>query len=183
LEYEQTESIVLDVYGILSGAAILSIGYDMVDRRKDLAINKAILCEMGSYKTAEDFVEKMLMKHLDKKILCSSTVVGGQLLEQLEVVAPFSSAMDKGLKKDPDYESITINLKTYLESTGAGGNSIVRIYRNIPYNNSLNTLYNMYYVPYGILHLNFDILLSYSLSNEPKCFLHNRKLLVQTEQE
>jgi hypothetical protein len=26
----------------------------------------------------------------------------------------------------------------------------VRIYRNIPYNNSLNTLYNMYYVPYGI---------------------------------
>jgi hypothetical protein len=61
LEYEQTESIVLDVYGILSGAATLSIGYDMVDRRKDLAINKAILCEMGSYKTAEDFVEKLLM--------------------------------------------------------------------------------------------------------------------------
>jgi RNase H-like domain found in reverse transcriptase len=28
--------------------------------------------------------------------------------------------------------------------------TLVRIYRNIPYNNSLNTLYNMYYVPYGI---------------------------------
>jgi hypothetical protein len=27
---------------------------------------------------------------------------------------------------------------------------LVRIYRNIPYNNSLNALYDMNYVPYGI---------------------------------
>jgi hypothetical protein len=123
-KYKQVELIVLAVNGILTGSAPGSAGYDMVDREKVLVVNKAMLCEMGSYKTAGDFETKFLMKNLEQKTLCSSTVVGRQLLKQLELVAPFSSAMEKEFKKDPNYKSITSTLKTYLRSTGAGVNSI-----------------------------------------------------------
>jgi hypothetical protein len=55
------------------------------------------------------------MKHLDQKTFCSSTVVGRQSLKQLELVGPFSSAMER---------EFTSNSKIYLESTGAEVNSI-----------------------------------------------------------
>jgi hypothetical protein len=75
------------------------------------------------YIQAEDWVKKMLLKNIDKKVLRSSCV-GKAFLQQLELVAPFSSAMDKECKKDPNYKSITCNLKTYLQSTGTKVNSI-----------------------------------------------------------
>jgi hypothetical protein len=67
------------------------------------------------------------MKHLEQKTICSSTIVGRQLLKQLELVAPFSSAMEKEFKKDPNYRSITSTLKTCLRSTGAVVNSTCNI--------------------------------------------------------
>lgn len=123
--YQLTEAIALGVNGLLTGAAPDGFGFDTVDRSKVLSIIKAMMLEMGSYKTADDFVKKFLMKHIDQKASCSSTaVIGRGLLKQLELVAPFSSAMDKEFKKDPKYKSITSNLKAFLQSTGKGVNSI-----------------------------------------------------------
>jgi hypothetical protein len=63
------------------------------------------------------------------------------LLNQLEKKCSFLvDLLTDNYVKWSVLESITTVLKLYS----------VRIYRNIPYNNSLNTLYNMYYVPYGI---------------------------------
>ena len=124
--YQLIELVVLGKNGILTGAAPDGIGFDTVDRPKILAIMKAMLLEMGSYKTADDFVKRFLFKHIDQKAGCSSSssVIGQGFLQQLELVAPFSSAMDKEFKKDPNYSSITSNLKTFLQSTGKGVNSI-----------------------------------------------------------
>jgi hypothetical protein len=47
-KYKQVELIVFAVNGILTGSAPGSAGYDIVDREKVLAVNKAMLCEMGS---------------------------------------------------------------------------------------------------------------------------------------
>jgi hypothetical protein len=109
--------------GLLAGAAPNSSGFDTTgDRPKVLTIVKAILREWSSYKTADDVIKKCLMKHIDPKLLRSSGV-GKSFLKQLELVAPFSCAMEKEFKKDKSYESITSSLTTFLDSTGAG-NSI-----------------------------------------------------------
>jgi hypothetical protein len=122
--YNRIETVGLAVNGVLTGPSSLSGGFDAAgDRKKVLAIHKAMLLEWGTYKTADDWAKKMLMKNIDKKVLCSSGV-GKAFLQQLELVSPFSYAMDKEFKKDTNYKSITSNLKTYLQSTGKGVNSI-----------------------------------------------------------
>jgi hypothetical protein len=124
--YQLTEGVALSVNGVMTGSAPNGLGFDTVDRAKILSILKAMLLEMGSYKTADAFVKKFLMKHIDQKAGCSSSssVVGRGLLKQLELVAPFSYAMEKEFVKDPYFKSITSNLKTFLQSTGKGVNSI-----------------------------------------------------------
>jgi hypothetical protein len=124
LVYTRIEGGGLAVNGLLAGAAPNSSGFDTTgDRPKVLAIVTAILREWGTYKTADDVVKKLLMKHIDQKSLRVSGV-GRSFLKQLELVAPFSCAMEKEFKKDPAYKSITSSLKTFLDSTGAG-NAIV----------------------------------------------------------
>lgn len=122
--YTRIETVGLAVNGVLTGPSTLSPGFDVAgDRAKVLAIHKAMLLEFGTYKSAENWAKKMVLKHIDQNALCSSGV-GKAFLKQLELVAPFSSAMDREFKKDPNYKSITSSLKAYLQSTGKGVNSI-----------------------------------------------------------
>ena len=123
LVYTRIQGGGLAVNGLLAGAAPNSSGFDMTgDRPKVLGIVTAILREWCTYKTADDVVKKLLMKHIDQKSVRSSGV-GRSFLKQLELVAPFSRAMEKEFKKDSKFDSITCALKTFLDSTGTG-NSI-----------------------------------------------------------
>lgn len=126
--YKVIEEFMLGVNGILAGSAPDGFGFDTVDRPKTLSIVKAMLVEMGSYKTARGFVKKFLMKHIDQKESCfcfsSSSVIGRGFLQQVDLVAPFSADMEKEIKKDPNYKSITSALKTFLQATGKEVNSI-----------------------------------------------------------
>jgi DNA polymerase III psi subunit len=121
--YTQIETVAFAVNGVLTGSAPTSSGFDMTDRDKVLAINKAMLKEMGKYKTSDDYVKKFLMKNIDQASL-STNGVGKAILRQAELVAPYSAAMEVEFKKDPDYKSITSALKAFLASTGTKVNSI-----------------------------------------------------------
>ena len=121
--YTQIENVAFAVDGVLTGSAPTSSGFDMVDRAKVLAIDKAMLKEMGKYKTSEEYVKKFLMKNIDQSSL-KTNGVGRAILRQAELVAPYSAAMEVEFKKDPNYKSITSNLKAFLASTGTRVNSI-----------------------------------------------------------
>lgn len=119
----EVERVVFSAAGALAGTSSTSYGYDTVDRVKILAVNKAMVCEWGSYKTASDFVKKFLFKNINSKTFCTSNI-GKALLKQLDLVSPFSCAMEKEFKKDKNFKSITSALKGFLKSTGAGVSSI-----------------------------------------------------------
>lgn len=121
--YTQIETVALAVDGVLTGSAPKSSGFDMVDRYKVLMINKAMLKEMGKYKTSDEYVKKFLMKNIDPTSL-STNGVGKAILRQAELVGPYSAAMETEFKKDPNYNTITTALKTFLQSTGIKVNSI-----------------------------------------------------------
>ena len=122
-KYMQVETILLNKNGFLTGSAPLSSGFNTIDRATILNILKAILCEWGTYKTADQFVKKFLLANISPKALCGSGIATA-LLRQVELISPYANAMDKEFKKDPEYKTINSNLKSYLRQTGTGVSSI-----------------------------------------------------------
>ena len=124
-KYKQVEQLILSPTGFLTGTAPYSLGYNTQDRAKVLAINKVMISEWGTYKTADQFVKKFLLKNIlpRKDCICSSGL-GKSFLKEVALVSPFASSMDKEFQKDPNYKTITATLTKYLEDTGAGVSSI-----------------------------------------------------------
>jgi hypothetical protein len=124
-KYTQVEAIILSAVGFLTGSAPSSSGYNAQDRTKILAINKAMLCEWGQYKTADQYVKRFLFKNISPRsqALCVSGM-GRSFLRQVALIAPFAKDMETEFQKDPNYNTITNNLGSYLNSTGTGVSSI-----------------------------------------------------------
>lgn len=124
-KYMQVETIILSAVGFLTGSAPYSSGYNAQDRSKILSINKAMLCEWGQYKTADQYVKRFLFKNIAQRsqALCVSGM-GKSFLRQVALIAPFAKDMEAEFKKDPNYKTITSNLESYLQQTGTGVSSI-----------------------------------------------------------
>jgi hypothetical protein len=122
-KYTQVESLVLAEDGFLPGSAPDCSGYDTADRDKILSLNKEMLSEWGTYKTADKFVKKFLLGNISPKALCGSGIATA-LLNQVALISPYANAMEKEFKKDDNFKSITSNLKKYLQLTGTGVSSI-----------------------------------------------------------
>ena len=122
-KYTQVEIYVLAVNGILAGSAPDCSGYDTADREKLLSLNKDMLSEWGTYKTADKFVKKFILGNISPKALCGSGIATA-LLNQVALISPYANAMEKEFKKDSNFKSITSNLKKYLQLTGDGVSSI-----------------------------------------------------------
>ena len=122
-KYMQVETIILSKNGFITGSAPASSGFNAVNRTKILEIIKAMLCEWGTFKTADQFVKKFLLANISPKALCGSGIATA-LLRQVELIGPYANAMEKEFKKDPNYKTIQSNLKSYLLQTGTGVSSI-----------------------------------------------------------
>ena len=122
-KYMQVETIILSKNGFITGSASASSGFNAINRTRILEIIKAMLCEWGSYKTADQFVKKFLLGNISPKAMCGSGIATA-LLRQVELIGPYANAMDKEFKKDPNYKTINANLKSYLLQTGTGVSSI-----------------------------------------------------------
>ena len=122
-KYTQVEIYVLAADGILAGSAPDCSGYDTADREKLLSLNKDMLSEWGTYKTADKFVKKFILGNISPKALCGSGIATA-LLNQVALISPYANAMEKEFKKDSNFKSITSNLKKYLQLTGDGVSSI-----------------------------------------------------------
>ena len=119
----QVEALVFSAFGFLTGSAPNSTGYDTQDREKILAINKVMFTEWGTYKTADQYVKKFLLKNISPKAL-SNCDIGVSLRKQVELIRPYANAMDKEFKKDPNYKTINSDLESYLQQTGTNVSSI-----------------------------------------------------------
>lgn len=116
-KYMQVETLILSKTGFLTGSAPLSSGFNAIDRDTILDILKSMLMEWGSYKTADQFVKKFLLNNISCKTL-SNAGIATALLKQVDLIQPYASALEKEFKKDPNYKTITSNLKKYFKLTG-----------------------------------------------------------------
>lgn len=116
-KYMQVETLILSKTGFLTGSAPLSSGFNAIDRDGILAILKSMLMEWGSYKTADQFVKKFMLSNISCKTL-SNAGIATALLKQVDLIQPYASALEKEFKKDPNYKTITSNLKKYFKLVG-----------------------------------------------------------------
>ena len=122
-KYTQVESLVLATDGFLAGSAPNCSGYDTSNREKLLSLNKQMLTEWGTYKTADKFVKKFILGNISQKSLCGSGIATA-LLKQAALISPYANAMEKEFRQDSNFKSITSSLKRYLQLTGDGVSSI-----------------------------------------------------------
>jgi hypothetical protein len=116
-KYMQVETLILSKTGFLTGSAPLSSGFNAIDRDTILDILKSMLMEWGSYKTADQFVKKFLLNNISCKTL-SNAGIATALLKQVDLIQPYASALEKEFKKNPNYKTITSNLKKYFKLIG-----------------------------------------------------------------
>ena len=116
-KYMQVETVILSKTGFITGSAPFSSGFNAIDRDTILEILKSMLMEWGSYKTADQYVKKFLLVNISSKTL-SNAGIATALLKQVALIQPYASSMEKEFKKDPNYKTITSNLKKYFKLTG-----------------------------------------------------------------
>ena len=117
LKYVEVETLLFSKVGYLSGSRPNSPGYDVANRDKLLQINKKMLCEWGTFKTADEYLYKFLFKHMPRESLLSSGIAEA-FLSQTDLVGPYAKDMDLEFIKDPNYNKITSKLKTFMGNTG-----------------------------------------------------------------
>jgi hypothetical protein len=116
-KYMQVEALILSKTGFITGSAPFSSGFNAIDRDTILEILKSMLMEWGSYKTADQYIKKFLLSGISSKTL-SNAGIATALLKQVDLIQPYASALEKEFKKDPNYKTITSNLKKYFKLTG-----------------------------------------------------------------
>ena len=121
IKYFQLRTVVLGPAGFLAGIPPFSAGYLATNRTQILALNKDMMCEWGTYKTANEFVFRFILGNVEP---CSYGALGEMFMKQAALIPGFTSSMVKEFKKDPKYTTINANLKKYLQQIGEGVSSI-----------------------------------------------------------
>ena len=117
-KYFQVSTIILGPTGFVTGTPPYSAGYSAQNRTQILALEKKMLCEWGTYKTADDFVYRFILANIKP---CSYGVIGEMLIKQAGLIPAFTANMVKEFKKDPEYKTINANLKSYLKRAEGRG--------------------------------------------------------------
>ena len=119
LKYIEVETLLFSKSGYLTGSRPGSTGYPVLNRDRVLKINKAMLCEWGTYKTSEDYITKFLFKNITLESLIKSGIAQA-FLSQTDLVTPYAVAMNEEFKKDPNFNQINSKLKAFLLESGKG---------------------------------------------------------------
>ena len=119
LKYIEVERLLFARNGYLAGSRPLSTGYPVMNRDKLLKLNKAMLCEWGSFKTAEDYITRFLFKNISQEALITSGIAQA-FLSQTDLITPYAIAMNEEFKKDPNFNKINSGLKAFLVESGKG---------------------------------------------------------------
>jgi len=126
LKHEEVELLLFGPGGALVG------GQFKADRMSVLAIAREMLCLIGSFKTAEDFLHKFILKNALRLGLSHAQKAGilEEFQKQAYLISPYAKEMTeefRKLKNGKELEDCNNNIALFYSNTGDGVSQVANI--------------------------------------------------------
>ena len=124
LKYKEVETLLYSKVGYLAGPGLT--GYRVSDRSKLLTVCRAMLCEWGTYTTAEEYINNFLFPNIKPDMLVQFNILKA-FRSHTDLIGKYSVAMDNEFVKDKSYNKINSELSVFLKKTGTGVSNVSNI--------------------------------------------------------